>query len=173
VESIENQPKPHINLAMAPSLLKNKAMNEMIEKLTEIGVDEIHPVIFSRTGITSEKSRSAKWNKIAVQSLKVNNRLWKTSVSEAVHIEEILALSRKVRTRILLDIQAKGTSDFSWSPPGLVVVGPPGDITEAERELFLHNDFSPVNINDCILRTETAALSIAAIIKNLSRKRPA
>ena len=67
-------------------------------------------------------------------------------------------------------LRAKKTVDFSWTPPGLVVVGPPGDITESERELFLHNNFSSVNINDCILKTETAALSIAAIVKNLGQE---
>ena len=41
VEREEIEPRPVLETIIAPSLIKKKAMNLMIEKLTEMGVDEI------------------------------------------------------------------------------------------------------------------------------------
>ena len=44
------------------------------------------------------------------------------------------------------------------------VIGPPGDFVPEERELLLRKGFIQIKINDSILKTETAAISIAAIL---------
>ena len=47
-----------------------------------------------------------------------------------------------------------------------MLIGPPGDFTEREKELIYNSDYKGFTINDCILKVETAALSIGAILKN-------
>ena len=92
VKKIEKNHKPPVNVIVAPSLLKQHPMNIMIEKLTEIGVDEIRPIMFSRTDETYSPARLKKWNRIASQSLKVNKRLWLTDIYPPVSIEEIIEI---------------------------------------------------------------------------------
>jgi RsmE family RNA methyltransferase len=46
-----------------------------------------------------------------------------------------------------------------------VVIGPPGDFTPAEREQLVNSGFLRYNINDAVLKSETAAISIVAILK--------
>ena len=49
--------------------------------------------------------------------------------------------------------------------PICAIVGPEGDFTESERSLILNNkDVKPININQNILRAETATISIISII---------
>jgi 16S rRNA (uracil1498-N3)-methyltransferase len=168
VKKIEKSPKSPVKVIVAPSLLKQHPMNVMIEKLTEIGVDEIRPVMFTRTDETYSPARLKKWNRIASQSLKVNKRLWLTDIYPPVSIEQILEISQPIQTKILLDIPGQNPGNAAWQFPVIAVIGPPGDITAAEREILLQNGFIPYKINDAVLKSETAAISIGAVLKYAS-----
>jgi 16S rRNA (uracil1498-N3)-methyltransferase len=164
VKKIVKSHKLPANVIVAPSLLKQRPMNVMIEKLTEIGVDEIRPVLFTRTDETYSLSRLKKWNRIASQSLKVNKRLWLTDIYPPVSIDQIIEMSQPVKTKILLDISGQTPKDFTWHFPVIALIGPPGDITAGEREILVQNGFTPYKINDVVLKSETAAISIGAIL---------
>jgi len=164
VKKIEKSDKPPVNVIAAPSLLKQRPMNVMIEKLTEIGVDEIRPVMFTRTDETYSPKRLKKWNRIASQSLKVNKQLWLTDIYPPVSIDQIIEMSRPIKTKILLDIAGQNPGNINWQFPVIAVIGPPGDITAAEREILLKNGFTPYKINNAVLKSETAAISISAIL---------
>jgi len=168
VKKIEKSHKPPVNVIVAPSLLKQRPMNVMIEKLTEIGVDEIRPVMFTRTDETYSPARLKKWNRIAGQSLKVNKQLWLPDIYPPVSIEEIIEMSQPIKTKILLDISGQNPGDVTWQFPVIAVIGPPGDITAAEREILVKNGFTPHKINNAILKSETAAISISAVLKYAS-----
>lgn len=159
----EQEPEPRI--IIAPSLIKNRPMKFMIEKLTEIGVDEIRPLTFSRTDVKPGTGSILKWEKSAIESLKVNNRLWATKIFEPVSISELIENSGNIRSKILLDIDGK-SGNFNFNkPPFLCVIGPPGDFTIEERELFRQSGFDLLNINSSVLKVETAAISIASVLK--------
>ncbi|MCK4836030.1 MAG: RsmE family RNA methyltransferase [Candidatus Aminicenantes bacterium] len=69
-------------------------------------------------------------------------------------------------TKILLDLKGDQQVNIKWIPPVITLIGPPGDFTDEERELLQENGFIPLRINDCTLKTETAAISISAILKS-------
>ncbi|MGE5343769.1 MAG: RsmE family RNA methyltransferase [Candidatus Omnitrophota bacterium] len=163
----ERMPKPSRSIIMAPSLLKQQPMNLMIEKLAEIGVDEIRPVLFQRTDDTFQSARLEKWKRIAFQTLKVNKRLWATDIHPPVPLAELKPHAGEVKSTILLDISGKRNpaAALAMDFPAMCVIGPPGGILEEEREQLIREGFAPYNINDCILKTETASLCIAAVLK--------
>jgi len=165
IQKTKKKNPPLSKIIIAPSLLKIKPMNEMIEKLSKIGVDEIRPVIFNRTDSKPSASKKEKWNKIAQQSLKVNKKLWQTSIFDPVKVQKIISYSKKIKTKLLLDLNGSEELKPNFSFPVISVIGPTGDFTEKERELFIKNGFIPVKINDCILKSETAAIAIGAILK--------
>jgi len=166
VERAEDFPPPPLRVIIAPSLTKGHAMNWMIEKLSEMGVDEIRPLLCERTDVAWSAAQLRRWEKIAAQSLKVNRRTWLTRILPPVAPAALIAAAAALPAKVLLDIAA----DRKLSPPGafpvLAVVGPPGDFTPAERQLFRAAGFLPALVNDAILKTETAALAVAAILKN-------
>ena len=49
--------------------------------------------------------------------------------------------------------------------PVLTLVGPPGGIREDEHRNLTDAGFIPFKLNDCNLKTETAAISISALLK--------
>ena len=162
----ENFPMPKPRIIIAPSLTKGHAMNWLIEKLTEMGMDEIRPLLCEATDVSYNASQLRRWEKIAAQSLKVNRKYWLTRIFPPVSPAEIVVQAAKIPGKVLLDVDAKKKTGQVFSFPVLAVIGPPGDFSENEKKIFRGNDFMPILINDCILKTETAALAIAAIFKN-------
>lgn len=163
--------KPSTAIIIAPSLIKKKAMSVMVEKLTELGVDEIRPLLFTRTDEKYHPSMLEKWRRIAIQSLKVNGKLWPTEIYPPVDIRGLIEFATRLgiaagnATGILLHAEGKKGPFPVVQPPAVAIIGPPGDFFPEERELLVKNGFIQYNINDGILKTETAAISIAAILK--------
>ena len=51
IQHFEDFPMPEPRVIISPSLTKGHAMNWLIEKLTELGVDEIRPLVCDRTDV--------------------------------------------------------------------------------------------------------------------------
>jgi 16S rRNA (uracil1498-N3)-methyltransferase len=164
VRQIQQSEKTPVRVIIAPSLLKQRPMNLIIEKLTELGVDEIRPVMFQRTDETYSPSRLKKWHRIAIQSLKVNKRLWTTQLYPPTTIDDLLVNADGTQTKILLDKTGDNLESVDGRFPAIAVVGPPGGFLPEEREQFIAGGFRPMKINPNNLKTETAAISIAAIL---------
>lgn len=163
----EFREKPDVSVVMGVSLLKKKVMAGLVEKLSEIGVDEIRPIVFSRTEGNWAPSHLEKYQRIAQQSLKVNRLLWCTEIFPPVSLDQFLSRSQGAGTTcLMMDIQSPPLGEISISSPVLSVVGPPGDFVPSEKDKLVENGFVPISINESILRTETAAVSIGAILKS-------
>jgi 16S rRNA (uracil1498-N3)-methyltransferase len=166
VIELKTEDKPPARVIIAPSLTKSHAMNWMIEKLSEMGVDEIRPVVTERTDAQPGKALREKWEKIASQSLKVNRRLWRTEIRTPVSLMELISVSAGIPNRVWLEIEGSGRLRPPIRFPVMTVIGPPGDFTEAERTILRESGFTGCRINDAVLKTETAAMAVAAILKN-------
>jgi 16S rRNA (uracil1498-N3)-methyltransferase len=157
--------KPEVKLIVATSILKRKAMFALIENLSEVGVDEIRPVIFSRTDVEYKQKNVDKWEKLAIMSLKVNGKLWPSRIFPPRSFKDFIDFSRGVENKITMDLEGERDFSVNKKPPFLVVIGPPGDFTSGERKTLVESGFRSIRINDCILRSEVAALSVSAILK--------
>lgn len=175
-------PRPPVRVVMAPSLTSRRAMNVMMEKLTELGVDEIRPVICTRTDEKYSPSMLDKWQRIAVQSLKVNKHLWPTQIYEPVKMPQFVQYIKSMEkcTGLLLHIEGdsiwgigKDLDEPQHEPehepqhePFICIIGPPGDFVSEERQMLKEARFLEYKINDGLLKTETAAIAAAAILKS-------
>lgn len=166
VQGFEDFPLPAPRVIIAVSLTKGHAMNWLIEKLSEMGVDEIRPLVCERTDVAWNAAQLRRWDKIAAQSLKVNRRYWLTRILSPVSPADLMAVAENLPQKVLLDLEATSRLAAPAAWPVLAAVGPPGDFSAAEKEAFRANGFLPALVNDAILKTETAALAVAAILKN-------
>lgn len=163
----ETREKPARRMTIAPSLIKKKAMAVLVEKLAEMGVDEIRPVIFTRTDEKYSPSMLKKWQRIAMQALKVNEKLWPTELYPPVKLQQLIENTRAAGAKIVLHVEGTRNSiaDICQNDGNVIsVIGPPGDFLPEERNLLKENGFNEINLNDGILKTETAAISIAALL---------
>lgn len=169
LESLHVQ-QPPVRLIMAPSLTKRRNMNFLMEKLTELGVDVIQPLICSRTDEKYHPVMLGRWRRLAVQSMKVSRRLWPTVIEppEAPSRVAERFFRENSASGVMLHIEGKGglLDSDRLAEPVLCAAGPPGDFTPEERQCFLSAGFKEFRINDGNLKTETATIAAAAILKN-------
>lgn len=166
VEEVSEAPRPAPAVVVAVSLIKGHAMNWMVEKLSELGVDEIQPLVFRRTDVPAGDSSLRRWQKIAVQSLKVNRRLWACRVHEPAPLATLLDGWSGFAQRLMLDITADTPLSAAGARPLLLLVGPPGDFCDEERGRLTAAGFLPRRLNRGVLKTETAAIAAAAVVQN-------
>lgn len=148
----------HLHIAIAPT--KNiERLEWMVEKCTEIGVDEITPLLcrFSER----KQIRCDRLEKIVLSAAKQSltpylprlNPLtdYDTFVRQATEETKFIAHCYKEDKRELKDELQRGKSV-------VVLIGPEGDFSEQEVEQALSLGFCPVSLGNTRLRTETAGV---------------
>ena len=150
-------------LAFSP--IKSNYFNFMIQKATELGVTRFIPIIFDRTIV--RKINKERLEKIIVEATEQSNRINVPILEKPQNLKNFLRNNSKKIELIFTDLNTsnKKLELNRTIKPICAIVGPEGDFTESERKLILNNkDVKPININQNILRAETAAISIVSII---------
>ena len=162
--SQEKQDKTHniyLHVAIAPT--KNiERLEWMVEKCTEIGVDEITPLLcrFSER----KNLRIDRLEKIVLSAAKQSLTPYLPKLNELTDfgtlmqeyggnedIDKYIAHCYKDEKRELKDALRKGRDV-------LILIGPEGDFSEQEVELAIKEGFVPVGLGRSRLRTETAGV---------------
>ena len=159
LRSIENINE--IWLAFSP--IKSNYFNFMIHKATEIGVTRFIPILTERTIV--RKLNEKRINKIIIEASEQSNRLKVPSLDKLTKLDAFLKLNQNTNI-IFGDINTENKKiDLKNKNPLCVLIGPEGDFSLKERERILKlKNIIPLKINDNILRSETAAISMISII---------
>tara|TARA_B100001013_G_scaffold255869_1_gene159787 strand:- start:397 stop:1098 length:702 start_codon:yes stop_codon:yes gene_type:complete len=156
-----NTDEKEIWLAFAP--IKLNYLNLMIQKATELGVTKFIPILTERTIV--RKINQNRINKIIVEASEQSNRLKVPKLEEIVKLENFLKSNQKTNI-IFGDLNTENSNlSIKGIEPLCVLIGPEGDFTVKERERILKlKNIIPLKINENILRSETAAISMISII---------
>jgi len=171
--SVENEfhkRNHYLHIAVAPT--KNIDRFEwFLEKATELGIDEITPIISDR----SERKivKEDRLNKVITSAVKQSIKAYHPIVNEATSLDAFLKLpfdGEKLIAHCIANEEKKFISDLvNPHQKYLVLVGPEGDFTPEEVSLALNKGFKPLTLGDNRLRTETAALAVCFEINYLNR----
>ena len=148
-------------LAFAP--IKLNYLNLMIQKATEIGVTRFIPILTERTIV--RKLNEKRINKIIIEASEQSNRLKVPSLDKLTKLDTFLKSNQNANI-IFGDLNTNNKKiDIKNKNPLCVLIGPEGDFSLKEREGILKlKNIIPLKINDNILRSETAAISMISII---------
>ena len=148
-------------LAFAP--IKLNYLNLMIQKATEIGVTRFIPLLTERTIV--RKLNEKRINKIIIEASEQSNRLKVPSLDKLTKLDTFLKSNQNANI-IFGDLNTNNKKmDIKNKNPLCVLIGPEGDFSLKEREGILKlKKIIPLKINDNILRSETAAISMISII---------
>ena len=148
-------------LAFAP--IKLNYLNLMIQKATEIGVTRFIPLLTERTIV--RKLNEKRINKIIIEASEQSNRLKVPSLDKLTKLDTFLKSNQNANI-IFGDLNTNNKKiDIKNKNPLCVLIGPEGDFSLKEREGILKlKNIIPIKINDNILRSETAAISMISII---------
>ena len=148
-------------LAFSP--IKLNYLNLMIQKATELGVTKFIPILSERTIV--RKLNDKRLNKIIIEASEQSNRLKVPKLDKILNLDEFLKLNQNTNI-IFGDLNTDNSKiNFKSSEPLCILIGPEGDFTVKERENILKlKKLIPLKINQNILRSETAAISMISII---------
>ena len=160
-------------VSIAISLLKNANRFEwFLEKATEIGVQEIIPLVCERT--EKEKFRHDRLKGILVSAMLQSQQCWLPVLHEPIAYEllfrqeEVANVSQKFIAHCI-DTEKRSLADLvnDSLPSQIILIGPEGDFTPVEIELAISQHFVPVTLGETRLRAETAGIVAATILKSL------
>jgi 16S rRNA (uracil1498-N3)-methyltransferase len=161
-------------LAIACALPKMGRMDEIVDSLTQIGVDVIMPMVTERTVVkpdqVGKRTRLTRWRKIAVSAARQSQRSSVPDIPEVMTFDEVLKQSSQYPLRLIAAL-CEGTrpihdvANMAVKNYSLVLIGPEGDFTPQEVEAATQSGFTPVSLGKNVLRVATAAIVVAAYIK--------
>jgi 16S rRNA (uracil1498-N3)-methyltransferase len=169
VTIIDSRLTSHVSrkVTIAISLLKNTSRFEwFLEKATEIGVSEIIPLICERT--EKQKFRYDRMKGICISAMLQSQQTWLPVLHEPKQFNH-LAIEQFDNTQKLIahcdTVERKTISTLVADRSSLILIGPEGDFTRAEIQLALQYDFIPVALGETRLRTETAGVVAATLLR--------
>jgi 16S rRNA (uracil1498-N3)-methyltransferase len=147
-----------LHLAVAPTKM-NDRYEWFLEKATEIGIQEITPIICDR----SERKviNTDRFEKIILSAMKQSNELYLPKLNPAISFKEFIRQQNEGLQLIAHCEETDKKTLKSVVQPNTnitVLIGPEGDFSEKEIALALEQKYIPVSLGNTRLRTETAAV---------------
>ena len=173
------QKEPGVRVTLAPSLVKPRALELILQKSTELGVSCFVPVIAERSVVKiSDKTEKKinRWHRIILAASKQCRRPAPPIIEEPLSLKKFLDI-KKAKVKIFLDEKGgEYLKDFVFSsfkenskkfPPSVIILlGPEGGWTDREKQDIVRHGYTAVSLGHNILRAETAAISCVAIISH-------
>jgi 16S rRNA (uracil1498-N3)-methyltransferase len=171
-EPVKTPDLPELSVYL--SIFKFDRLEWAIEKLTELSVARIVPVIARRTeahlGKAAEK-RVERWRKLALEAAQQSRRAAPPEIVSPAALRK--AIASATGARIVLD-ENEDVRSLRWvvdacKPPISLALGPEGGWTPEEIQLFEQSGWQPASLGETILRAETAAIAAVAVAMALAR----
>lgn len=159
----QTHPAPPHRKALAISILKNPARFEwMLEKVTEIGITDIIPMISERT--ERVHFREERMRQIVVSASLQSKQYWMPVLQSPSTFENIIAVTTFEKKYIAHCLEEDKSTLHKQESDILLLIGPEGDFTPDEIRQSLDQGFHPVTLGDSRLRTETAGVVGAVLM---------
>jgi 16S rRNA (uracil1498-N3)-methyltransferase len=156
-------------ISIAISLLKNANRFEwFLEKVTEIGVSEIIPLICERT--ERQHFRFERMNNILISAMLQSQQTWLPVLHEPQSYKKIISSSsyaQKLIAHCEDHDEKKFLAPVASANEIQILIGPEGDFTKEEIEEALQENYQPVSLGETRLRSETAGVVAAALLINI------
>jgi 16S rRNA (uracil1498-N3)-methyltransferase len=160
IVSFEKQevPKYHLHLAVAPTKM-NERYEWFLEKATEIGVQEITPIICEH----SERKiiKTDRFQKILESAMKQSLHYYLPKLNQPIFFKDFIKQKQGGQLFIAHCEETDKKSlknELKMNQDTTILIGPEGDFSVKEIQLAIDNNFIPVSLGATRLRTETAAI---------------
>ena len=173
LEELEIKSASQTPLNMGVAVLKRRAMDWMIEKLSELDVECLQPLRAARCvvqpSISPQEDTPERWERLTIAAAKQCGRARPMTILPPVPLDQWLNRPRPPCHAVYAHSESSTRSLGQWlaesSPVALplwIAIGPEGGWTPDEQESFEQAGFKPVALGPLVLRAETAAIATAA-----------
>jgi len=174
-----SRPRSRPMLKLAVAMPKAPRQDALVEKCTELVGAAIPPLITERPVAVGADHKLARWRRTTIEAAKQSGQCWLPELRpplilgeclrETADFDLILAalLGRGGTTPSILDLAGQIHAARSV----LAFIGPEGDFSPPEAQALLAAGARPVSLGPNVLRIETAALAVAAVVHACTRER--
>ena len=173
-EVAPSAPESILDLTLAVALLKGEKFDTVVQKACELGVTRITPLQTKRADVRIKDARDGikkieRWRRIALESAKQSGRARLMKVDAPVSFE--IFITGKETTKILFsERDGQSYESFSGENSGArkltAIVGAEGGWEDSEIELARKYNCLIITLGGRILRAETAATTVSALLQN-------
>lgn len=175
-EQIPSPPPLPLKIVLCQSLLKSRAMDDVIRKTSELGVSHIIPFISERTVVklpaNKVDGKLTRWREIALNATKQSDRHKPPEIGPVFPIKDLYsAFSADSILKLILWEEEKFCDIKSILQKTLPldhvigIIGPEGGFTRSEISMAKAAGFLSVSLGQRILKADTAAITVSAIIQ--------
>ena len=150
-------------------LLQEQKMSFVLQKATELGVDEIVPFLTSRSMVKidgKENKKIERWNKICKEASEQSKRLDIPFITNVKKIEQLDYDGLKIvcSTREKDNTIKKVLKNNLKCDTIIMLIGPEGGLTELEEDKLVNMGFKLVTLGNNILRVETVPIYLLSVL---------
>jgi 16S rRNA (uracil1498-N3)-methyltransferase len=156
-----------LHMAIAPTKQMER-LEWFLEKATEIGVDEITPLLCKRS--ERDTIRLDRLEKILVSAMKQSLRAWLPKLNQPTRFQDFVKKSGEAQKRLAWcsdEPLPHLKNTLSPNQDVVIAIGPEGDFSPEEVQFALANGFQGVSLGQARLRTETAGLLAVGVFEIL------
>jgi 16S rRNA (uracil1498-N3)-methyltransferase len=170
-KAIKSQEEPKVKITLAIAVPKGARMDVLVEKVSEMGVNCIVPIICSRSVVKPREAKVDRLRRIVLEACAQSERSIVPTISEPIVFADLLDTLKQYNHVFIC--HKNGTplaNSYDDCESVLVIVGPEGDFTPAELDAAKEAGCITVTLGPTVLRTETAGIAAVAQIIALSQK---
>jgi 16S rRNA (uracil1498-N3)-methyltransferase len=155
--------EPAIAVIAGVALPKGDRQKWLVEKLTELGVSQLVPLLTSRGVVQPGDNTAARLRRGVIEASKQCGRNRLMEIAEPVAVADWFQQVPPDGPRLLADPQGEPLSHSNPVPARITfAIGPEGGFTPAEVTAACEAGWRRVSLGSSILRIETAAIALAA-----------
>lgn len=154
----------HLHLAVAPTKM-NDRYEWFLEKATEIGIQEITPIICDNS--ERKEVKTERFEKILLSAMKQSLQYYLPKLNPTISFSDFIKTNKEGqlyiahceetdKKELAKEVKSKGKIT--------ILIGPEGDFSQKEINLALTNGYIPVSLGNTRLRTETAGVYASAVV---------
>lgn len=166
-EILPSAPESNLELSLAVALLKGEKFDLVIQKAVELGIMEIIPIITKRTDVKLKDAdkKIERWRKIILEASKQCGRAKLMKIDKVVDFADFIQSDRNQK---ILFSERNGTNfaEIKGDENIIAIIGSEGGWEESEIEFAKENGVKIITLGGRILRAETAAIVIPALLQN-------
>jgi len=165
-------------LFLFQALPKADKMDLIVRQAAEGALTEVVPFISEFSARTCGAQKFSRWERVIKEARQQSGSAMATTVRQPVSLNSLFAYWEQLTAQYCgmigllfhhLPLANTSLHGYLSSIPEAVVlvIGPEGGFSSGEAERFLDSGFKPFTIAGSVLRTETAALYMAAAVRLL------
>lgn len=177
IRSVKKADRKNTSLILACAIPKKAKFEFIIEKCTELGVDEIIPLLTHRTEIRIKgekaEAKTRRYQTVAVNAAKQCQRSTVPRLHPVTRFADLLKAFTPDDTILIPHLGPKRKNIMEVLQPStkqriVILIGPEGDFTPDEVKAAEQAGAVAVSLGETVLKVDTAAIAVVTLVRFLS-----